>query len=219
MADSFGLKITNDSGVVSMDSEFARLCVFHSGRYSGSANAVTITFQTVVPSQEPPLIFLRPDNNGAFVQSGCIINGVAGAWTGVTITGTTTIGSIFVAAFVAKPVSSYGMRLWDANGKHVFDSGTPAAIFTRALQNWTYTHTDTSAQGIATNWYSAPLNYSLGDYLMINNGRMWMMAAGNTARTTGLRFDFAAGLLRFSVTAAQNPLYFSLPAIFGKVLA
>ena len=213
---SYGLQVVNDSGAISLDSEYARLCVFHRGTYSAG---VTVTFQNVVDTQEPPLIFIRPPNNGSLIQLGVLLEGAAGAWTGATVvSGQVHSGNIFVGAFSSKPLASYGLRMWDANGKQIFDSGTQAAVFTRALQNWTYTHTTYSSQGLPTNWYSVPLSYELGDYLMINNGRMPMMAGNNESRSTGLRYDFAAGLIRFSVTTVTNPFYFSLAAVFGKVV-
>ncbi|WP_273823004.1 hypothetical protein [Pseudomonas asplenii] len=213
---SYGLSVVNDSGAVSIDSEFSRLCVFHRGRYVVSGGAGSVGFSAPIPSQEPPLVFLKPDNNSGSVAVGCIISGAPGAWTGVTITGTNSSGSLFVATFKASPVSDYGMRLWESGGKLIFDSGNSAAVFTRVLQNWTYTHSTVDAQGYYTNYYYVPLDLSSGDYLMINNARMWMMAANNTSRVTGMFFDFASGVLRFTTTAIQNPFYFSLPAIFGK---
>lgn len=213
----YGLSVVNDSGAISIDSEFARLCVFHSGEYTSGAS---VTFQNVVDTQEPPLIFVRPQTNGTLIQLGVTISGTPGAWTGATVvSGQAHSGSIFAASFSSKPIAPYGLRLWDATGKQIFDSGTQAAVFTRAVQNWTYTHSEQSQQGLITNWYSVPLNYSAGDYLMVNNARMPMMAGNNESRGTGLRYDFAASLLRFSVTTVSNPIYFLLPAIFGKVSA
>lgn len=213
---SYGLQVINDSGSVSLDSEYARLCVFHKGTYS---TGVTVTFQNVVDTQEPPLVFIRPPNNGSLIQLGVLLVGSAGSWTGATVvSGQVHSGSIFVGAFSSKPLSSYGLRMWDAGGKQIFDSGTQAAVFTRVMQNWTYTHYEQSQQGIITNWYAVPLNYALGDYLMINNSRMPMMAGNNDSRGTGLRYDFPAGLIRFSVTGLVNPTYFSLAAVFGKIV-
>jgi len=63
------------------------------------------------------------------------------------------------------------------------------------------------------------MSYELGDYLMVNNSRMPMMGGNNESRGIGLRYDFAASLLRFSVTTVSNPIYFLLPAIFGKITA
>ncbi|AZF09577.1 hypothetical protein C4J93_1363 [Pseudomonas sp. R2-37-08W] len=214
---AYGLQVVNDSGAISLDSEFARLCVFHKGTYNSGA---TVTFQNVVDTQEPPLIFIRPPNNGSLIQLGVLLEGSAGAWTGATVTsGQVHSGSIFVGAFSSKPLSSYGLRMWDTNGKQIFDSAVQAAVFTRSVQNWTFTHSEQSQQGLITNWYSVPLSYELGDYLMVNNARMPMMAGNNESRSTGLRYDFPAGLIRFSVTTVTNPTYFSLAAVFGKVVA
>ena len=214
---SYGLQVINDSGSISLDSDYARLCVFHKSAYT---TGFAVIFASVVTTQEPPLIFVRPASNGAFIQLGVTIEGSAGAWTGCTVVaGQAHSGSLFAAAFSSKPTASYGLRMWGADGKQIFDSGTQAAIFTRVVQNWTYTNTTTSSQGIPTNWYSVPMNYEAGDYLMINNARMPMMGGNNESRTTGLRYDFAASLLRFSVTGVSNPYYFLLPAVFGKLSA
>lgn len=213
----YGLTVVNDNSVVSLDSEYARMCVFHKGDYvSGSL----ITFQNVVNTVEPPLIFIRPQSNGSIIQLGTLYAGSSGAWTGVTVVSVQAhSGSIFVGAFASTPVADYGLRMWGADGKQIFDSGVQAAIFTRAVQNWTYTHTTTSGQGVPTNWYSLPLSYELGDYLMVNNARMPMMGGNNESRTTGMQYDFSASLLRFSLTTVSNPIYFMLPAIFGRLLA
>lgn len=214
---SYGLEVVNDSGAISLDSEYARLCVLHKGTYTAG---VSIVFAAVVDTQEPPLVFVRPQSNGSVIQLGVLLDGSPGAWTGCSVTsGQAHSGGIFVAAFSSKPSASYGLRLWDATGKQIFDSGIQAAVFTRVVQNWTYTHSTTSGQGLGTNWYSVPLSYDLGDYLMVNNARMPMMGGNNESRTTGLRYDFAESLLRFSVTGVTNPFYFLLPAVFGKLSA
>lgn len=217
MADTFGIKVVNDAGAISLDSEFSRLCVFHKGLYSAGA---TISFSQPITTQEPPLVFIRPANNGAFVQLGVLLNGSAGAWTGITVIASTAhTGELFVAAFASRPTAAYGLRLWDSSGRVIFDSGMQAVLFTRAAQNWTYTNSTQDAQGYITNWYSIPLNYSLGDFLMVNNARMPMMGGNNRSRNVALRFDFAAGLLRVSVTSITNPTYFRLQGIFGKLSA
>lgn len=211
----YGLSVVNDSGVVSLDSEYARLCVFHKSAYTAN---VSVTFQNAVTTQEPPLVFIRPLNNGSFIQLGVILGGSAGAWSSATVvSGQAHSGDIFVAAFSSTPITSYGFRMWDAESKQIFDSGTQAVIFTRSVQNWTYTHTTYSSQGLPTNWYSITMDYALGDYLMINNARMPMMGANNESRGTGLRYDFASSVLRLSVTTVSNPFYLLLQAVFGKI--
>lgn len=212
---SYGLSVVNDLGSVSLDSEYARLCVFHKGSYAAN---VAISFQKIVATQEPPLVFIRPQNNGSFIQLGVLLAGSAGAWTGATVVSNQGhSGDIFVGAFSSTPSAPYGLRVWGADGKQIFDSGTQAAVFTRAIANWSYTHSDQGSQGLITNWYSIPMNYALGDYLMINNARMPMMGGNNESRGTGLRYDFAAGVIRFSVTTVSNPIYMMLQAVFGKI--
>jgi len=215
----FGLSVINDAGTVVIDSEFSRLCVFYHGPYSSPGQLVNIYFAQAVKTQEPPLIFLRPNNNGATATFGTGYLGGPGNWVGVTIYGNGTSGMVFVAAFDASPVSDFGMRLWDGAGKLVFDSGTPAASFTRVIPNWTYTHTTKDVQGYYLNWYAIPIQYDLGDYFLSNNLRMWMMAGNNTARVVAAYYDFPAGVIRLRLTALQNPFYMLLPGIFGKVNA
>lgn len=214
---TYGLQVTNDASAVSLDSEYARLCVFHKSSYTAG---VAIVFSSVVDTQEPPLIFLRPQNNGSVIQLGVLLNGSPGAWTGCSVVSAQNhSGLVFVGAFSSKPTASYGLRMWGPNGVQIFDSGMQAAVFTRVVQNWTYTNSTQDALGYVTHWYSIPLNYSSGDYLMVNNARMPMMSGENTSRTTGLRYDFAASVLRFSVTGLFNPNYLLLPAVFGKISA
>ncbi|MCB2256502.1 hypothetical protein KTQ74_31750 [Pseudomonas chlororaphis] len=218
---SYGLSVVNDNGVVSIDSEYARLCVLQSGTYAGSTS-VSVPFIPAITTQEPPLLFLRPNNNSGSVTVGCSISGSPGNWTGMTISGTanTSIsGKYFVGGFAASPVSSYGMRLWDGAGALIFDSGTPSAVFTRFFQNWTYVRSTQDAQGYYTNWYSSPFSSSTDEYLMINNASMRMLSGDNVGRLPRIVFDFAASQLWFTTTALSNPFAFSLPAIFAKIVA
>ena len=53
---SYGLEVVNDAGSVSLDSEYARLCVFHKGTYTAGAS---IVFASAIDTPEPPLIFIR----------------------------------------------------------------------------------------------------------------------------------------------------------------
>ncbi|WP_411835620.1 hypothetical protein ACLBNB_19775 [Pseudomonas chlororaphis subsp. aurantiaca] len=218
---SYGLSVVNDGGVISIDSEYSRLCVLQSGTYSGSTS-VGVSFNPVITTQEPPLIFIRPNNNGGSVSIGCSISGSPGNWTGMTISGavnTSIAGKYFVGGFAALPVSPFGMRLWDGTGKLIFDSGTPSAVFTRFFQNWTYVKSTQDAQGFYTNWYSSPFSSSADEYLMINNASMRMLSGDNIGRVPRVVFEFSASQLWFTTTAINNPFAFSLPAIFAKMVA
>ncbi|MGX9379050.1 hypothetical protein [Pseudomonas sp. JQ36] len=218
----FGLSVVNDAGVISIDSEYSRLCVLQIGTYSGGAGSATISFNPVITTQEPPLVFLRPNNNGGLVTIGCSILGSAGNWTGINITGPTNYapnGKYFIGGFAPTPTASFGLRLWDGASKLLFDSGKQAAVFTRFYQNWTYVKSTQDAQGFYTNWYSSPFSTSADEYLMINNAGMRMLSGDNVGRGTGITYDFAASQLWFTTSALNNPFSFSLPAVFAKPIA
>ena len=83
---SYGLTFTNNSNVVTLDSEYARLAVIATGRFAptqeSGLGSVT-TFPVPVTSQEPPLAFVRPDTVGA-IAGLCRMRllGGPGNWTG-----------------------------------------------------------------------------------------------------------------------------------------
>ncbi|MEE5088497.1 hypothetical protein V2J74_27495, partial [Pseudomonas alliivorans] len=148
---AYGVQFTNNSNVVTLDSEFARLSVIASGRFQPTEEGglgSTTYFARPVTSQEPPLVFVRPDTVNA-IAGLCRMRliGSAGNWTGFyvrayNVNTAQPNGRYFVAAFGAQPVSGYGMRIWDGGGKILFDSGTASANFTRSFQNWTYVTSD-----------------------------------------------------------------------------
>ena len=161
---SYGLKFTNNSDVVTLDSEFARLVVLFSARYgTGGAN-----FPAVITSQEPPLIFARPDSTAVFQW--IRLNGSPGNWTGWANQSNNPVGgTYFVAAYQSKETDTYGMRLWDETSKLLFDTGTPCAQFTSVITSWTYLgSTNTSVGRWSFNW-SSPAPLGNGDYMLLNN--------------------------------------------------
>lgn len=224
---SFGLSVVNDSGAVIIDSEYSRLCILDSGRYTANSEganglpAATIVFSTPIKSQEPPLLFVRPDVvTSVVVPVGSGFLGSPGNWTGLIVSGLTYYspsGKYFIAAFSSAPVATFGMRLFNSAGTVVFDSGTPAALFTRVVQNWTYVKSTIDAQGMYTNWYTVPFSFSESEYIMINNASMRMISSDNIGRTPRIYFDFKASQLWFTTTALGNPYAFNLPAMFAKI--
>lgn len=213
---TFGLTVVNDSGVVSIDSEFARLSVIYSGNYTQSA---AVQFNPPITSQEPPLFFLSPNNNGGVINFGCKIEGSAGNWTGFTVNSSApSSGKYFAATFRPIARSGYGLRLWDGSSNLIFDSGCQTAIFTRFQQNWTYEKYTLDDQGYYVNWYSVPM-ISSGEYILMNNAGMRMISGNPGGRNTGMYFDFAASKLWFTTTALNNPFAFSLPAVLAKLVA
>lgn len=222
---TFGLQFMNNSNVVTLDSEYARLCVLCSGRFSptqeSGLGSVT-TFPSVITSTEPPLIFVRPDTVNA-VAGLCLaaVYGSPGAWTGFYIRAydvntAQPNGRYFAAAFMASPVAQFGMRLWDGTTKLLFDSGTPSAVFTRAFQNWTYVKT-TFSSPTYFNYYSVDFDFPANEYMMINNFSMLMVGGSAAGRMVYSWWDFPAGKLWTVTSATSNPYAFYLPALFAKM--
>lgn len=160
---SFGVTFVNNSDVVTLDSEFSRLVVLFSARYSGGA-----FFPSAITSQEPPLVFVRPDTAATF-QWVRILGG-PGNWTGWSNTSPVNVpGTYFVAAYESRPTATYGVRLWDSNSKLLFDSGTPCAQFTRVAANWTFLGQTNTSPGRWYQQWATSGNLVDGDYMMINN--------------------------------------------------
>lgn len=225
---AFGLQYTNNTNTVVIDSEFARLMVISTGRFAPTEEGglgSTTYFARPVTSQEPPLVFVRPDTVGG-IAGLCRMRliGSAGNWVGFYVRAydantAQPNGRYFVAAFAAQPVAQYGMRLWDGAGKLLFDSGTPNATFTRAFQNWNYVKYDTSPQGLTRIYYSVPFNFPQNEYMLLNNFGMAMTAGSAVPRDLYCWWDFPNSTLYAVTVAVSNPFAFFLPAVFAKIAA
>lgn len=222
---TFGLRFMNNSNVVTLDSEFARLTIRESGTYAPNAESgltSIVYFATPIETQEPPLVFARPRTEpGRAAINTVIMYGSPGNWTGFQVR-TRSIhfnrpyGKWFVAVFKSKAVAKFGMRLFNAAGGVIFDSGTSCAIFTRAFQNWSYEFTEQLDIG-STNFYSVPFNFPENEYILINSFSMNMIAGNSPGRLLGCVWDFSAGKLYATTTSTSNPYAFYLPALFAKM--
>lgn len=223
---TYGVQFTNNSNVVTLDSEFARLSVIASGRFQPTEESglgSTTYFARPVTSQEPPLVFIRPDTVNA-IAGLCRMRliGSAGNWTGFyvrayNVNTAQPNGRYFVAAFAAQAVSGYGARIWDAAGKLIFDSGTASANFTRSFQSWTYVTSDLDQQGVTRIYYTVPFNFPENEYLLLNSFGMPMNAGSAIARELYCWWDFPNSKLYAITVAASNPIAFFLPAVFAKM--
>jgi hypothetical protein len=224
----YGVQFTNNSNVVTLDSEFARLMVISSGRFSPTEEGglgSTTYFARPVTSQEPPLVFVRPDTVNS-IAGLCQMRliGSAGNWTGFyvraySVNTAQPNGRYFVAAFAAQEVAQYGMRLWDGTGKLLFDSGTPNASFTRAFQNWNYVTYDLDAQGLTRIYYSVPFDFPQNEFMLLNTFGMSMTSGSAIPRNLYCWWDFPNSKLYAITVAASNPFAFFLPAVFAKQAA
>lgn len=223
---AYGFQFTNNSNTVVLDSEYARLVVISSGRFAPteeSGMGSTTYFASPVTSQEPPLVFVRPDTVNA-VAGLCLMRliGSAGNWTGFYVRAYSAStaqpnGRYFVAAFTAQPIAAFGMRLWDGTSKLIFDSGTSCASFTRAFQNWNYVKYDNDAQGLTRIYYSVPFDFPQNEFMLINTFGMDMTSGSGIGRRLYCWWDFPNSKLYAITSAASNPFAFFLPAVFAKM--
>jgi len=210
---TYGLRFKNNSDVVTLDSEFSRLVVLQSGRYSGG-----VAFSPVITSEEPPLVFVRPDASVTFQY--VTISGSPGNWTGFSYLGGGA-GNFFCAAFLSRETASYGLRLRDGTRKLLFDSGTPCAQFTRAITSWSYLGSEQTGQvGVyKTSWTAySPLN--TGDYMLINN--IAMDVAGTSTRYAKFycTWDYSANRVVPFITGVNNSTSgFFVPIVFAKPIS
>lgn len=228
---SFGLQFTNNSGVVTLDSEFARMCVIAKGTLNNNGSSdrnSTNMFPRTVTTQEPPLIFVKPDNpnNGwaANLYSFMPV-GSPGAWTGFQVVSTYVqapnfaTGSWFACQFGGQAVATYGLRLWDGNSSVLFDSGTPTANFTRSAQNWSYVKSEQTPTAGYRNYYATPFAFDTGEYQMINQFGMNLISTDNVGRKLSTWWDWPSNTLWAVTEAFGNPFDFHLPALFAKMVA
>ncbi len=209
---SYGLEFKNYDDVVTLDSEFSRLVVLQSGRYTGGA-----AFSPAITSTEPPLVFVRPDSSVTFQY--VTISGSPGNWTGFSYIGGGA-GNYFCAAFKSREVATYGLRLWGGSSNLLFDSGTPCAQFTRTITNWTYLgSTSTGQVGVMKSSWTAASPLNTGDYMLINNIGMDVSGASTRFANLYCTWDYSANRIVPFVTGVANSIYFYIPITFAKPIS
>lgn len=217
---TFGVTFTNNSDVVVLDSELSRLVVLEKGTWSGDGSWMGVAFSKTITTAEPPLIFVRPDQSNIFCF--CVVLGSSGAWTGFSFhggVGRPISGKWFAAAFKSEPTASYGFRIWDANSKLLFDSGTPCAQFTRSISSWTYLGGSSDPQGQDRLSWTAPSPLSSGDYMLLNN--IAMDIAGSTSGQGNLYalWEYQNDRLVIQAVGVDLQIYLYIPIVFAKPIS
>lgn len=214
---SWGLTFKNNNDVVVLDSEFSRLVVLARGVYSGVGGAGA-SFPFVITTVEPPLVFVRPAQSNTLCF--CKLSGGPGAWTGFSFTGIAgvgTSGNWFCAAFKSEELADYGLRIWDANSKLLFDNGTPAAQFTKTITSWVYLGSQSTGQGVyRLSWSSNDSSLSGGDFMLLNN--IAMDVAGGTSRQGNQYavWDYPNNRLVMQVVGTDIQTAYYTPVVFAK---
>jgi hypothetical protein len=194
---SYGFQSINDNAFVQIDSEAPRLCMLTKGSYSGMTDASGV-FARAITSQDPPLVFVRPDPGVIQVPISVWFTGGPGNWTGFTMKASnvtaTLSGQYFVAAWASMGTAAYGLRLWGPTGALVYDSGAPAVVVTYAAGNWVYIGDEVLAVGRRYIW---AINKLLGasEYISLNP---FAMNCHNASSGGGcaLGVDYANGQIR-----------------------
>lgn len=194
---SYGVIVRNDAGYTQIDSEAPRLLKIHDGTYFGNPT-VSVAFPFPITTAEPPCIFIRPDQgqNGVMYRS-ININGSPGAWTGFTIRlsniNFTASGTWFAAVFAATTTSDYGLRIWDASGNPIYDTGCPAVLVSSAANDWPYAGMTQLTIGAAYTWVcQMPRAIGPYDHLMINPFSRYLLSAHpSNSLMMGVTVDYA----------------------------
>lgn len=210
---SYGLKVINDDNYIQIDSDTPRLCAIHNGTYSAGSNTAIVTFPTPITTPEPPCIFIRnaPERAGELYDR-LTITGSSGNWTGFQIRANNVnwrpAGKWFAAVFASQAQSTYGMRLWDANGGILFDSGATPVIVTKSNSTWAYqgsvTFPSLGAGFYWTNNLSAPL--AEDEYFLMNPFSRGVVNRNGKYLSRGVRFNYGNNRLEMYIIAfPRNP--------------
>ena len=221
----YGFEFINNNDVVTVDSEFARLSIVSSGRFTWNqqSNLVATTmFSRTITTVEAPLVFIKPDRANmvaGFCQFRMI--GSPGAWTGFSVRGydvntARPNGEYFAAAWQSAAVAQYGARLFDGDEKVIFDTGMPFVNFTRAYEGWTYVTSGRDAQGLTMVYFSLPFDFNSNEFMLINNFSMKMMGAQYGTVDLYCWWDFPSNKLWAITVGTTNMNSMFLPAVFAK---
>lgn len=215
---TYGLTFTNNSNVVTLDSEFSRLVVVDNGQWSAGGPDVYVPFKSVMTTAEPPLVFVRPNQGNNYVYF-CLVVGSSGNWAGFSFTalsGIPTAGNWFAAMFKSEPTATYGLRLWDSSSKLIFDNDTPCAQFTRTISTWTYLGSTQTSQGVWRLSWTAPSPLDTGDYILLNNIAMDMAGVVSRQGNMYAIFDYTNNRLVIQAVGVDLPSAMYMPVVFAK---
>lgn len=189
---------------------------------ANTTNAVTITFPQAVRTQEPPHVYVSIGQGGL---GSFLLTGSEGNWTGFTlrpdIVGARITYRYFVCTYTPSPsADQYGMRIYNASGQLIFDSGYTGVIFLYATRN--YVRTD--VQGTQFTWTTAE-SYAVNPnaYFFANT---WLgmvpegvgqgnTSAANFARPRATSFTYYLQIQAFSSTPDPYlvwPVIYAIPS-------
>lgn len=172
---SFGFRSLNNNNYVQIDTETPRICVLDQGSYISDSSTAYGTFNKVITTSEPPLIFIHPTDSSNFNRPYYRMNfqGSSGNWTGFNIEAGNVqdrpTGKFFVGQWqVMNTATGFGMRIWNADSSLLYDSGAPSVNVTFASGDWTYLgYIQYPDYGGRTTW-AISHNLAANEYMMMN---------------------------------------------------
>lgn len=197
---SFGITVRNDDQYIQIDSDTPRLCALFNGTYLASgSHVVNIIFPESIPTIEPPCIFIQNTPTQPNDQyAGVNLLGSPGNWYGAQISAANVnmrpAGKWFAAVFAVIAQADYGMRIWDANSKMVFDSGSTPITVTRAGGGWYYAgQTNSPGVGIQSYYEStmAPSPMLSDEYFMLNPFSRNILHPQPFSSFSGVRYNYS----------------------------
>lgn len=215
---SYGLEVTNNSGVVTISNIYKPL-VFHR---RGTVNVVssfsdrpgygTVTFPTPITTTEPPSLFVRYASGN---QSGFSVYytwlGSAGNWTGFRITSGVFGGSSLQNHFLdwvackyadTQVNSGYGLQIFGESGQILYGSNKDILVkYSKFTKAWTI---DSSTVGYL-DYIPTGITIENDDYINISfldRGMVWAKADNNT-QYSGINL-LSSNVRRFVVNVQLN---------------
>ncbi|WP_455923261.1 hypothetical protein [Pseudomonas putida] len=192
---AFGFKSVNDSSYVQIDSDLPRLCMLEKGTYSSTSYVVNVSFVKPVTTVEPPMVFIRPatTTDGTQLYRSTTLLGSSGNWTGFQIicvnVNYSPAGSWFVAAFASRGTDTFGMRIFDASGAVIYDTGAAAVVVTNVLSTWTYAGKVGTPTGASYYQWTAGRALAANEYYMMNVFSLGVQDSGNGS-TCAVSMDY-----------------------------
>lgn len=183
---SYGALFVGNAGQVQIDDNYPCYMEVASGGYDGSSGTVTVTYPTAINSPNPPAIFIRPD--GAHILRYMRNLGGPGNWTGWTallytdsgFTGIVRTGQYKAAALYLPRTGGYGLQVFDASNRLLFDSNRRVLTILAGAQTWSKVGYNGNylSNWTTDTWGNA---YVAGSYVMASHFMASFVAPPNSA--------------------------------------
>jgi hypothetical protein len=229
---AFGFRIENDDRIVQVDDSYPVMQLSERGIGRADTN---IMFSKTYTSGEPPMLFVRAAQSGGYMLGGKFL-GSPGAWTGFRLQGCSSqyfnhslsgrnYGSwqYMVGEWaVRKSSERYGLRVWDEDGKLLYDAGVQHIDMEYQFQRWQYGH-----RHEADGWYyvvhyldlpaaaslADPRNYLLANSLMAEYIQLPGTTRASSRKVGGLQ---SGRLIHVTQTNGKNIADMLHPGVIGR---